>query len=70
MDFTEMLMAHQDNGAAITIATIPVGDREAPEFGILKTDSSNNITSFIEIKTCYLNCLRKQKAKPQILVKK
>ncbi len=48
MDFTEMLMAHQDNGAAITIATIPVGDREAPEFGILKTDSSNNITSFIE----------------------
>lgn len=48
MDFTEMLMAHQDNGAAITIATIPVGDREAPEFGILKTDSQNNITSFIE----------------------
>ncbi len=48
MDFTEMLMAHQDNGAAITIATIPVGDREAPEFGILKTDNHNNITSFIE----------------------
>lgn len=35
-------------GADITIATIPVGEREAPEFGILKSDEESLITSFIE----------------------
>ena len=48
MDFNEMFQHHIDKGADISIATIPVGDREAPEFGILKTDENNFITSFIE----------------------
>ncbi len=48
MDFATMIDAHTASGADISIATIPVGDREAPEFGILKTDENNNITSFIE----------------------
>lgn len=48
MDFNEMIENHQKAGADITIATIPVGEREAPEFGILKSDASNTITSFIE----------------------
>lgn len=48
MDFAEMLDKHEESGSDITIATIPVGDREAPEFGILKADSNNTITSFIE----------------------
>jgi len=48
MDFREMLEKHIDKGADITIATIPVADREAPEFGILKSDKENYITSFIE----------------------
>ncbi len=48
MDFTEMINNHRKKGADITIATIPVNDREAPEFGILKTDTENFITSFIE----------------------
>jgi glucose-1-phosphate adenylyltransferase len=48
MDFGEMLQNHIDKGADITIATIPVGDREAPEFGILKSDQDHFITSFIE----------------------
>jgi glucose-1-phosphate adenylyltransferase len=48
MDFREMLEKHIDKGAEITIATIPVADREAPEFGILKSDKENYITSFIE----------------------
>jgi len=48
MDFGEMLQNHIDKGAAISIATIPVGDREAPEFGILKSDEEHFITSFIE----------------------
>ncbi|MCF3112144.1 glucose-1-phosphate adenylyltransferase [Niabella sp. CC-SYL272] len=48
MDFNKMLEHHKECGAEISIATIPVGDREAPEFGILKTDENNFITSFIE----------------------
>ncbi|NCT94722.1 MAG: glucose-1-phosphate adenylyltransferase [Chitinophagaceae bacterium] len=48
MDFTEMLEKHTSTGADISIATIPVGERDAPEFGILKTDSDSYITSFIE----------------------
>lgn len=48
MDFREMLDNHIEKGADITIATIPVTDREATEFGILKSDKENYITSFIE----------------------
>ncbi|MES2849603.1 MAG: glucose-1-phosphate adenylyltransferase [Bacteroidota bacterium] len=48
MDFAEMIDNHVANNADISIATIPVGDREAPEFGILKTNAANDITSFIE----------------------
>jgi len=48
MDFCEMLDHHKDTGADISIATIPVAKREASEFGILKSDEKNMITSFIE----------------------
>ncbi len=48
MDFSEMLRNHVDKGADISIATIPVGPREAPEFGILKANEESMITSFIE----------------------
>jgi glucose-1-phosphate adenylyltransferase len=47
MDFAEMLDNHKQLGADISIATIPVGDREAPEFGILKS-KEGLVTSFIE----------------------
>ncbi len=48
MDFAEMMDNHIKAGAAISIATIPVAEREATEFGILKTDSEHSISSFIE----------------------
>ncbi len=48
MDFSEMLESHRSKGADISIATIPVNERDAPEFGILKADEENYITSFIE----------------------
>lgn len=48
MDFTEMLAHHRETGADISIATIPVNERDAPEFGILKSDEKQHITSFIE----------------------
>src|SRR3984893_12848096 len=48
MDFMEMLNSHIEKKADISIATIPVADREAPEFGIMKNDKQGYITSFIE----------------------
>ena len=48
MNFNKMIEAHEKSGATISIATLPVTAKEAPEFGILKTDSENLITSFIE----------------------
>jgi len=48
MDFGKMMDNHIERGADITIATIPVGEREAPEFGILKSNEETAITSFIE----------------------
>jgi len=47
IDFQEMLANHKNSNADVSIATIPVTEREASEFGILKT-SDGMITSFIE----------------------
>lgn len=48
MDFREMLKFHIENKGDITIATIPVNQKDATGFGILKSDDNNNITAFIE----------------------
>ena len=48
MDFREMIDFHCENDGDITIATIPVNSKDAPGFGILKSDDEGNITSFIE----------------------
>jgi glucose-1-phosphate adenylyltransferase len=48
MDFGNMFRTHVKNDADITIATIPVTEKEATEFGILKSNEENKITSFIE----------------------
>lgn len=48
MDFGNMFRTHVKNDADISIATIPVTEKEATEFGILKSNEENKITSFIE----------------------
>ncbi len=48
MDFNDMVEAHINSGSDISIATLPVSAKEAPEFGILKTNHESVITSFIE----------------------
>ncbi|WP_055435242.1 glucose-1-phosphate adenylyltransferase [Lacinutrix algicola] len=48
MDFNDMIKAHMDAKAEISIATIPVNEKDATSFGILKTDDKNVVTSFIE----------------------
>jgi len=47
MDLMEMIQAHVNSGAEITVATQPVSSKEAPAFGILKTDEN----SFIRTKS-------------------
>ena len=48
MDFNDMITKHEESNAKISIATYPVNAKDATSFGILKTDESNTITSFIE----------------------
>lgn len=48
MDFNEMVNAHIEAGVQVTLATIPVNAKDAPDFGILKANENNIITSFIE----------------------
>ncbi len=48
MNYNDMLDAHIKNKADISIATLPVLEKEAPEFGILKTDAKGFIKEFIE----------------------
>lgn len=48
MDYEHLINEHEKSKAKISIATIPVNAKEATEFGILKSDDKNVITSFIE----------------------
>lgn len=48
MNFQDMISAHVNSKAEVTIATIPVTAKEATDFGILKSDEQQLITSFIE----------------------
>jgi glucose-1-phosphate adenylyltransferase len=48
MDFGKMVENHIEKGADISIATIPVGERDAPEFGIMKVNEDGTIPTFIE----------------------
>ncbi len=48
MDLNEMIDQHINNEADISIATLPVNAKDAPEFGILKTNHDSFIESFIE----------------------
>ena len=48
MDFRLIIEQHRETGADITVATIPVGRREAQSLGIMQTDAEHRITRFVE----------------------
>ena len=48
MDYSKLVNAHIQAKAEVSIATIPVDDRDAPGFGIMKVDNQNVISTFIE----------------------
>jgi glucose-1-phosphate adenylyltransferase len=48
MDFRHIIHQHQETGADLTIATIPVRRAQAPSLGIMQIDASRRITRFVE----------------------
>lgn len=48
MHYGEMLKAHKESGAAVTIAIMPVPWEEASRFGIMNVDEEGTITDFEE----------------------
>jgi len=48
MDFREILQAHVEKSADLTIATLPVPQQEATSLGILQMNGENRITRFEE----------------------
>ncbi|MFH2201551.1 MAG: glucose-1-phosphate adenylyltransferase [Elusimicrobiota bacterium] len=48
MDYQQILRAHEDSGADVTVAAVEVPKREASSFGILQVDENERIISFQE----------------------
>ncbi len=48
MNFNEILRDHEEKGADISVATIPVGPEDATGFGIMKVNNEGMIENFIE----------------------
>ena len=48
LDFQEVIEQHLENGADITIATLPVERKDASSLGIMQVDETSRITRFVE----------------------
>ncbi len=48
MDYEKLIKDHKEQGANLTVATIPVDANDAPGFGIMKTNKDGHIDSFVE----------------------
>ncbi|KAJ3700004.1 hypothetical protein LUZ61_003709 [Rhynchospora tenuis] len=48
MDYMEFIESHRRSGAEITISCLPVDDRRASDFGLVKIDNAGRLISFSE----------------------
>ncbi len=48
MDYQDMIRTHLENKAQVTIAALPVAEKEATACGIMQIDASGRVTSFEE----------------------
>jgi len=48
MDYRRMVAQHRETGAEVTVATIPVGRKEAASLGIMQIAEDRRITRFVE----------------------
>ncbi len=48
MDYRDFVKRHQETGADITLSVIPIDERRASDFGLMKIDDSGRIINFSE----------------------
>jgi glucose-1-phosphate adenylyltransferase len=48
MDYRQFIQRHRDTGADITLSVIPVDERRASDFGLMKIDDSGRVIDFSE----------------------
>ncbi len=48
MDYGEFVQRHRDTNADITISVVPMDQRRASDFGVMKTDESGRVVKFSE----------------------
>ncbi|XP_022138307.1 glucose-1-phosphate adenylyltransferase large subunit 3, chloroplastic/amyloplastic-like [Momordica charantia] len=48
MDYMDFVQNHRQSGADITLSCIPIDDRRASDFGLMKIDNSGRVLSFSE----------------------
>ncbi|MDX2230406.1 MAG: glucose-1-phosphate adenylyltransferase [Leptolyngbyaceae cyanobacterium bins.349] len=48
MDYREFIQRHRDTNADITISVVPMDDRRASDFGLMKIDESGRVIDFSE----------------------
>ncbi|OUL31776.1 glucose-1-phosphate adenylyltransferase [Nostoc sp. 106C] len=48
MDYREFIQRHRETGADITLSVIPIDDRRASDFGLMKIDDSGRVIDFSE----------------------
>lgn len=48
MDYREFIQAHRDSNADITVAALPVDEKKAKAFGLMKIDNTGKIVEFAE----------------------
>ena len=48
MNFEEMIASHQQSGADVTIAGLPVSDADASSMGIMRVDATDRVVGFLE----------------------
>lgn len=48
MDYGDFIRRHQETNADITISVVPMDDRRASDFGLMKIDDSGRVVSFSE----------------------
>lgn len=48
MDYSKFIQHHRDNNADITLSVVPIDDKRASSFGLMKIDRQGRITDFAE----------------------
>ncbi len=48
MDYRDFVMRHRETGADITLSVVPVGEKVAPAFGLMKIDGQGRVIDFSE----------------------